>query len=150
MGGEQTNQQQNLLSKYSNLIRWSGTPGAFQLQTLHSLSLFRSTKYICLYWSPLGVSGYDHRPPRHPVRGRILQVSPLLPHRIPAQTACVKVSYRVQWSAGKLTNHQKYRLQSTDVLLIDIFRFLTDIYHPNIEKDGKVCISILHEPGDDR
>ena len=29
-------------------------------------------------------------------------------------------------------------------------RFLTDIWHPNIEKDGKVCISILHEPGDDR
>ena len=32
----------------------------------------------------------------------------------------------------------------------DLLRFLTDVYHPNIEKDGKVCISILHEPGDDR
>ena len=31
-----------------------------------------------------------------------------------------------------------------------VLRFLTDIWHPNIEKDGKVCISILHEPGDDR
>jgi len=31
-----------------------------------------------------------------------------------------------------------------------VLRFLTDIYHPNIEKDGKVCISILHDPGDDR
>ena len=33
---------------------------------------------------------------------------------------------------------------------INCCRFLTDIWHPNIEKDGKVCISILHEPGDDR
>jgi len=31
-----------------------------------------------------------------------------------------------------------------------VLKFLTDVYHPNIEKDGKVCISILHEPGDDR
>jgi len=31
-----------------------------------------------------------------------------------------------------------------------VLKFLTDIWHPNIEKDGKVCISILHEPGDDR
>ena len=38
-----------------------------------------------------------------------------------------------------------------DVGINDVFpRFLTDIYHPNIEKDGKVCISILHDPGDDR
>jgi len=29
-------------------------------------------------------------------------------------------------------------------------RMLTDIWHPNIDKNGKVCISILHEPGDDR
>jgi len=29
-------------------------------------------------------------------------------------------------------------------------RILTDIWHPNIDKNGKVCISILHEPGDDR
>ena len=26
---------------------------------------------------------------------------------------------------------------------------LNDIWHPNIEKNGNVCISILHEPGDD-
>ena len=25
-----------------------------------------------------------------------------------------------------------------------------DMYHPNVHTDGKVCISILHEPGDDR
>ena len=36
------------------------------------------------------------------------------------------------------------------LLLRSVLRFLTDIWHPNIEKDGKVCISILHEPGDDR
>ncbi|VDM37550.1 unnamed protein product [Toxocara canis] len=29
-------------------------------------------------------------------------------------------------------------------------RFISDIWHPNIDKDGNVCISILHEPGDDR
>ena len=28
-------------------------------------------------------------------------------------------------------------------------KFKTNIYHPNIYKDGKVCISILHPPGDD-
>lgn len=29
-------------------------------------------------------------------------------------------------------------------------KFLTEIWHPNIDKVGNVCISILHEPGDDR
>ncbi|KAI0986849.1 hypothetical protein GJ496_008018 [Pomphorhynchus laevis] len=29
-------------------------------------------------------------------------------------------------------------------------RFITDIWHPNIGLDGIVCISILHEPGEDR
>ncbi|VDD97325.1 unnamed protein product [Enterobius vermicularis] len=29
-------------------------------------------------------------------------------------------------------------------------RFLSEIWHPNIDKEGNVCISILHEPGDDR
>lgn len=28
-------------------------------------------------------------------------------------------------------------------------QFLSDIWHPNIAKDGKVCISILHPPGAD-
>lgn len=28
-------------------------------------------------------------------------------------------------------------------------RFLTKMWHPNIYPDGKVCISILHPPGDD-
>lgn len=29
-------------------------------------------------------------------------------------------------------------------------RFLTEIWHPNIDKEGNVCISILHEPGNDK
>jgi len=29
------------------------------------------------------------------------------------------------------------------------FQFIRSIYHPNIYKDGKLCISILHPPGED-
>lgn len=29
------------------------------------------------------------------------------------------------------------------------FRFLIPIYHPNVYPDGRLCISILHNPGDD-
>ncbi|CAG0894258.1 unnamed protein product [Darwinula stevensoni] len=29
-------------------------------------------------------------------------------------------------------------------------KFISDVWHPNIEKNGDVCISILHEPGDDK
>ncbi|KAI1103543.1 ubiquitin-conjugating enzyme/RWD-like protein [Jackrogersella minutella] len=29
------------------------------------------------------------------------------------------------------------------------FRFLVPIYHPNVYPDGRLCISILHTPGDD-
>ncbi|RAL12721.1 putative ubiquitin conjugating enzyme (UbcC) [Aspergillus homomorphus CBS 101889] len=29
------------------------------------------------------------------------------------------------------------------------FRFLRPLYHPNIYKDGRLCISILHAPGED-
>ena len=29
-------------------------------------------------------------------------------------------------------------------------KFITEMWHPNIYKDGKVCISILHSPGVDR
>ncbi|CAF0901473.1 unnamed protein product [Rotaria sordida] len=28
-------------------------------------------------------------------------------------------------------------------------KFLSDIWHPNVYPDGNICISILHEPGDD-
>lgn len=29
------------------------------------------------------------------------------------------------------------------------FKFQRPVIHPNIYKDGKLCISILHPPGDD-
>lgn len=29
------------------------------------------------------------------------------------------------------------------------FRFITPMWHPNIDKDGNVCISILHKAGED-
>lgn len=29
------------------------------------------------------------------------------------------------------------------------FKFISEMWHPNIDKEGNVCISILHEPGDD-
>jgi len=29
-------------------------------------------------------------------------------------------------------------------------KFVTDIWHPNIDTDGGVCISILHQPGEDQ
>lgn len=29
------------------------------------------------------------------------------------------------------------------------FRFLSKMWHPNIDKEGNVCISILHKPGND-
>ncbi|CCX12020.1 ubiquitin-conjugating enzyme/RWD-like protein [Pyronema domesticum] len=29
------------------------------------------------------------------------------------------------------------------------FKFLRPLFHPNIYKDGRLCISILHSPGDD-
>ncbi|KAJ1678872.1 Ubiquitin-conjugating enzyme E2 15 [Spiromyces aspiralis] len=28
-------------------------------------------------------------------------------------------------------------------------KFITEMWHPNIYSDGKVCISILHSPGED-
>lgn len=30
------------------------------------------------------------------------------------------------------------------------FVFTNEIFHPNVYQDGKVCISILHPPGDDK
>lgn len=29
------------------------------------------------------------------------------------------------------------------------FKFISEMWHPNIDKEGNVCISILHNPGDD-
>jgi ubiquitin-conjugating enzyme E2 R len=47
-------------------------------------------------------------------------------------------------------------VMTTDALLTSVewishleFRFLRPVYHPNIYPDGKLCISILHTPGED-
>ncbi|KAL5477864.1 hypothetical protein EMCRGX_G024715 [Ephydatia muelleri] len=29
-------------------------------------------------------------------------------------------------------------------------KFISEMWHPNVEKNGDVCISILHEPGEDK
>lgn len=29
-------------------------------------------------------------------------------------------------------------------------RFISELWHPNVYPDGTVCISILHEPGEDK
>uniref|UniRef100_A0A8C9B0W1 UBC core domain-containing protein n=1 Tax=Phocoena sinus TaxID=42100 RepID=A0A8C9B0W1_PHOSS len=29
-------------------------------------------------------------------------------------------------------------------------KFVTEIWHPNVDKNGDACISILHEPGEDK
>ena len=31
-----------------------------------------------------------------------------------------------------------------------VMRFISEMFHPNIYPDGKVCISILHPPGEDK
>ncbi|CAL5343536.1 unnamed protein product [Camellia sinensis] len=36
-----------------------------------------------------------------------------------------------------------------DTLYPPTVRFTSDVWHPNVYPDGKVCISILHPPGDD-
>merc|ERR1712107_840524 len=60
------------------------------------------------------------------------------------------------FSAGLIDHDDIYRWE---VLIIGppdtlyeggFFKILTEMWHPNIDKEGKVCISILHEPGDDR
>lgn len=38
---------------------------------------------------------------------------------------------------------------TNSALLVQDFRFLRPIFHPNIYDDGKLCISILHAPGED-
>jgi ubiquitin-conjugating enzyme E2 R len=35
------------------------------------------------------------------------------------------------------------------VLIAVAFKFLRPLYHPNIYPDGRLCISILHQPGED-
>ena len=43
---------------------------------------------------------------------------------------------------GKMTFPSNYPIRAPDL------KFTTPLYHPNIYKDGKVCISILHEGED--
>ncbi|CAH1801343.1 unnamed protein product [Owenia fusiformis] len=31
-----------------------------------------------------------------------------------------------------------------------LLKFVSEIWHPNIDENGEVCISILHEPGEDK
>jgi ubiquitin-conjugating enzyme E2 G1 len=35
-------------------------------------------------------------------------------------------------------------------MLVPKMKFITEIWHPNISKTGDVCISILHDPGEDK
>ncbi|KAL9118940.1 MAG: hypothetical protein Q9187_004505 [Circinaria calcarea] len=44
---------------------------------------------------------------------------------------------------AKMTFPENYPYSPPD------FKFIRPLYHPNIYKDGKLCISILHPPGDD-
>lgn len=44
---------------------------------------------------------------------------------------------------AKMTFPQDYPYRPPD------FRFLRPLYHPNIYPDGRLCISILHQPGED-
>lgn len=30
------------------------------------------------------------------------------------------------------------------------FKFISEMYHPNIDEEGNVCVSILHKPGEDK
>jgi ubiquitin-conjugating enzyme E2 R len=39
-------------------------------------------------------------------------------------------------------------MQDAQLTCLD-FRFIRPLYHPNIYPDGRLCISILHPPGDD-
>ncbi|VDN11444.1 unnamed protein product [Dibothriocephalus latus] len=45
--------------------------------------------------------------------------------------------------ASRLTFPADYPLSPPEM------RFTSEIFHPNIYPDGRVCISILHAPGDD-
>lgn len=51
------------------------------------------------------------------------------------------------WNCG---NNAERQTSITDIQSqFPEFRFVRPLYHPNIYKDGKLCISILHAPGED-
>ena len=62
---------------------------------------------------------------------------PSLPQRVPPQTTSTQVRTR----SSIYIYCQKADME------FEIFRVVSEMWHPNIDKDGKVCISILHEPG---
>jgi len=55
----------------------------------------------------------------------------------------VETLYEEGYFSAKMTFPQNYPLSPPS------FVFKNDMFHPNINKDGTVCISILHEPVED-
>jgi len=51
--------------------------------------------------------------------------------------------YEGGWFKAKLTFPPEYPQRPPKM------KFVSKMWHPNISKDGDVCISILHEPGED-
>lgn len=51
--------------------------------------------------------------------------------------------YEGAYFRAKLTFPKSYPMEPP------VFAFLSEMWHPNIFEDGKVCISILHPPGED-
>ncbi|XP_067114770.1 ubiquitin-conjugating enzyme E2G 1b isoform X2 [Osmerus mordax] len=59
------------------------------------------------------------------------------------------------FSAGLIDDDDIYQWEVVvigpqDTLLPPKMKFITEIWHPNVSKNGDVCISILHEPGEDK
>lgn len=48
-----------------------------------------------------------------------------------------------------LTRRSQLRFPPNYPLMPPTMTFLSEVWHPNVHPDGKVCISILHPPGDD-
>lgn len=63
--------------------------------------------------------------------------------------------YQGELDLVRYTTYAKYSMQVEMTFTKDYpyepptFRFLRPIFHPNIYSNGKVCISILHPPGED-
>lgn len=58
--------------------------------------------------------------------------------------ASSKFSYEQGFFRATLTFSEDYPIRPPKM------KFLSEIWHPNIDKEGNVCISILHEPKDDK
>jgi len=79
---------------------------------------------------------FDPAQPRFTLLWRLLQSKNELPEELPLQPSRYAVVDLELFQSDNLTN-------SVD------FKFLRPLYHPNIYPDGRLCISILHQPGDD-